>query len=80
MIVFLDPSALIKLYVAEAGSPDVQALVSTASAVAVCRIAWAEAMAAFARRTREVPADLPSDLPNLERARAQILGMAATSA
>ena len=32
---------------------------ASASVIAVCRIAWAEAMAALARRAREVPEDSP---------------------
>ncbi len=57
MILYLDTSALFKLYVDEAGSDAVHAAVVTAETVAVCRIAWAEAMSALARREREVPAD-----------------------
>lgn len=47
----------VKHYIVEAGSPAVQALVARAETVAVCRIAWAEACAALARRAGEVPAD-----------------------
>ena len=43
MILFCDTSALVKLYLVEAGSDAVKALVAEAEAVAVCRIAWAEA-------------------------------------
>lgn len=57
MILFLDTSALVKLYIVEADSPAVHASVARADTVAVCRIAWAEACAALARRVREVPAD-----------------------
>lgn len=57
MILFCDTSALVKLYIAEEGSAAVLDAVAEASVVAVCRIAWAEAMAAFARRARENPAD-----------------------
>lgn len=57
MILFLDTSALVKLYIAETDSPAVHASVARAETVAVCRIAWAEAIAALARRAREVPAD-----------------------
>lgn len=57
MILFCDTSALVKLYVQEGSSAAVQALAESASAVAVCRIAWAETMAALARRSRENPAD-----------------------
>lgn len=57
MILFCDTSALLKLYVVEAGSAELKALIADAEAVAVCRIAWAEAHAAFSRRAREVPQD-----------------------
>jgi predicted nucleic acid-binding protein len=57
VILFLDTSALVKLYIVEADSPAVHASVAQAETVAVCRIAWAEACAAWARRAREVPAD-----------------------
>lgn len=65
MILYLDTSALVKLYVSETGSPQVHEWVSACELAAVCRIAWAEACAAFARRARDVPADAPS----LEQAR-----------
>lgn len=58
MILFCDTSALVKLYLAEAESDAVKALVMEAEAVAVCRIAWAEAHAALSRRAREVSADV----------------------
>jgi uncharacterized protein len=57
VILFLDTSALVKLYIVEADSPVVHASVARAETVAVCRIAWAEACAALARRAREVAAD-----------------------
>lgn len=57
MILFCDTSALIKLYLREDESDALLAEAAAASAVAVCRIAWAEAVAAMARRAREVPAD-----------------------
>jgi uncharacterized protein len=57
VILYLDTSTLFKLYVDEAGSDAVHAAVADAETVAVCRIAWAEAMSALARRGREVPAD-----------------------
>ncbi len=53
MILFADTSALVKLYVEEAGSAQVAAAAAGAAAVAVSRIAWVEALAAFARRARE---------------------------
>jgi predicted nucleic acid-binding protein len=57
MILFCDTSALLKLYIVEVGSDALKARVQAAEAVAVCRIAWAEACAALARRAREVPQD-----------------------
>jgi predicted nucleic acid-binding protein len=57
MILFCDTSALLKLYVAEAGSEELKVRVQEAEAIAVCRIAWAEAFAALSRRAREVPDD-----------------------
>jgi len=60
MILFCDTSALLKLYIVEPDSDLVQAKVAEAEAVAVCRIAWAEAHAALSRRAREVPEDAPA--------------------
>lgn len=57
MILFCDTSALVKLYLKEDFSAAVKTLAQSASAIAVCRIAWAEVMAALARRSRENPAD-----------------------
>jgi predicted nucleic acid-binding protein len=57
VILYLDTSALFKLYVDEAGGDVVHAAVVAAETVAVCRIAWAEAMSALARRGREVSVD-----------------------
>jgi predicted nucleic acid-binding protein len=60
MILFCDTSALLKLYVDESHSAATKALAYEAEAVAVCRIAWAEAFAALSRRAREVPVDAPA--------------------
>lgn len=60
MILFCDTSALVKLYITEAYSDVVKARVAEAEAVAVCRIAWAEAHGALSRRAREVPEDAPT--------------------
>jgi len=57
MILFCDTSALVKFYIVEVGSEELKARVLEAEAVAVCRIAWAEAYAALSRRAREVPVD-----------------------
>lgn len=57
MILFCDTSALLKLDVREEASDLMMALAESADSIAVCRIAWAEAMAALARRARENAAD-----------------------
>lgn len=57
MILFCDTSALIKLYIVEEGSDALRTQLNSAEAVAVCRIAWAEAHAALSRRAREVSQD-----------------------
>lgn len=57
MILFCDTSALMKLYIIEADSKALQERLTEAEAVAVCRVAWAEAHAALSRRAREVPED-----------------------
>ena len=53
MIVYLDTSALVKLYVAEDSSVDVRAHVRRAEQVASSRVAYPEARSALARRHRE---------------------------
>ena len=68
MILFCDTSALLKLYIVEAGSDALKVLVQEAEAVAVCRIAWAEAHAVLSRRAREVPEDNSS----IEQAKAAL--------
>ena len=57
MILFCDTSALVKLYIREDSSREMQAVAGVATAIAVCRISWAEIMAALARRARELPND-----------------------
>jgi predicted nucleic acid-binding protein len=57
MIVFCDTSALIKRYIVEKGSEELNQVIDKATIVAVTRITWVEAQAAFARRTRETPQD-----------------------
>ena len=56
MILYLDTSALVKLYVREAGSALVRRETNAAEAVATSVVAYAEARAAFARLLRERPA------------------------
>lgn len=53
MILYLDTSSLVKLYVEEHGSDLVQDWAEQADAVTTSRVAYPEAMAAFARRLRE---------------------------
>lgn len=53
MTLYLDTSALVKLYVQEEGSSLVREEVEKASLVATCAIAYVEARSAFARRRRE---------------------------
>jgi predicted nucleic acid-binding protein len=60
MILYLDTSALLKLYAEERGSPAVRAAVARASVVATSRLTYVEARGAFARKFRE------GDLPQAE--------------
>ena len=53
MIVYLDTSSLIKLYVEENESSKVDDLVKSSEVTATSLVAYAEARAAFARRYRE---------------------------
>jgi len=57
LILFCDTSALVKLYIAEDASREIRELAGRATVVAVSRIAWAEMMAAVARRARESTSD-----------------------
>jgi predicted nucleic acid-binding protein len=52
VILYLDTSALVKLYVAEAGTERVAGGVERATALVTARITYAEARAAFARHAR----------------------------
>ena len=54
---FCDTSALLKLYLHEDESDTVAQQASASSAVAVSRIAWAEAMSGMARKAREQTQD-----------------------
>lgn len=73
MILYLDTSSLIKLYVEESGSAEVESLVGRASLVCTSVIAYAEARSALARLCREgalsaeehslAKADLEEDWP-----------------
>jgi predicted nucleic acid-binding protein len=52
VILYLDTSSLVKLYIDEAGADFVRGLVVEAEFVATCRIAYPEAYSAFTRRFR----------------------------
>lgn len=53
MILYLDTSALVKLYIDEEGTSLVRRLVQESSIVATSKVAYAEARSAFARAHRE---------------------------
>lgn len=53
MILYLDTSSLIKLYVEESGSRDIESLVAGASLVCTSVVAYPEARSALARLCRE---------------------------
>ena len=53
MILYLDTSSLVKLYVEETESPNIAAMVDASKVAAASLIAYAEARAAYARRFRE---------------------------
>lgn len=53
MILYLDTSALVKLYVEERGTEVAASAVEKATRVATSRVTYAEARAAFARARRE---------------------------
>ena len=70
MILYVDTSALVKLYVEEAGTPGVVARVEHADAVATVLVTYAEARAALARHRREggiSTADLRRAVRELDR-------------
>ena len=52
MILFCDTSALLKLFIDEQGSESMINARSSSKGIAVCRITWAESMAALAQRSR----------------------------
>jgi len=53
VILYLDTSALVKLYIEEVGSDEVASTVSKAGVVVTARVTYAEARATFARLARE---------------------------
>lgn len=63
MTLYLDSSALVKLYVTEPGSDDIATLVQSASVVATSALAYAEVRATLGRLRRErrmTPTELKS--------------------
>ena len=69
MILFCDTSALMKLLVDEARSEQLRQISTTVDAIGVCRISWAESLAALARLQRENPVNNE----DLEQARQQLI-------
>lgn len=70
MILYLETSNLVKLYVEEAGSGDVKKSVAESTAVATSIVSYVEARAAFARKAREkalAPAGYQAVKADLER-------------
>jgi predicted nucleic acid-binding protein len=57
VIVYLDTSALVKLYVQEAGSAEVRQAIARADLVATSLIAYVEVRSAFARKHRMADID-----------------------
>jgi predicted nucleic acid-binding protein len=55
VLLFCDTSALIKLLIDEPDSAQIHQASERAGLIAACRITWAEAMAAMARRQRNDP-------------------------
>ena len=53
MIAYLDTSALIKLYIKEEGSEEVQEIIKKADSVATSKVAYVESRAAMSRLLRE---------------------------
>jgi predicted nucleic acid-binding protein len=53
MLLYLDTSALVKLFIEERYSGRVREWVDAVDVVLTCRVAYAEAVAAFSRRHRE---------------------------
>ncbi|MFN3396653.1 MAG: PIN domain-containing protein [Thermodesulfovibrionales bacterium] len=53
MILYLDTSVLVKLYVDEAGSEKIRDITCNATVISTSKVAYAEARAAFARKQKE---------------------------
>jgi predicted nucleic acid-binding protein len=68
VLLFCDTSALIKLLIDEPDSAQIHQASERAGLIAACRITWAEAMAAMARRQR----DDPTSADDIETARQRL--------
>ena len=68
MLLFCDTSAVIKLLIDEPDSDQIHQATERAEWIAACRITWAEAMAAMARRQR----DDPTSADEIENARQRL--------
>ena len=68
MLLFCDTSALIKLLIDQPDSAQIHQATERAGLIAACRITWAEAMAAMARRQR----DDPTSADEIESARERL--------
>ena len=69
MILFLDTSSLVKLYVSEKETPATKQLIGAMEVIATSRLAYVEARAAFARKRRERgvgPKDYRNIVQNLD--------------
>jgi len=53
VVLYLDSSSLVKLFIEERHSAQVREWTDAAAAVLTCRVAYPEAVAAFSRRNRE---------------------------
>lgn len=53
MVIYLDASALVKLFVVEAGAARVRSLVASARVASTCAVAYAETRSALARLHRD---------------------------
>lgn len=69
MLLFCDTSALVKLLIDEPDSAQIHQATERAGVIAACRITWAEAMAAMARRQR----DDPTSAEDIEQARQRLI-------
>jgi len=68
VLLFCESSALVKLLIDEPESAQIHQATERAGLIAACRITWAEAMAAMARRQR----DDPTSADEIENARQRL--------